>query len=80
MQKEEGPKGPLVGLLMLVLTDPLDATTFGAVNSTKSPMEDAQGSGWHIGGGHASRDTKLNALHISTFKMAKSPLFHTEKD
>ena len=44
-----GLKGPLVGHLMPILTDPLDATTFGAVNSTKSPMEEAQGSGWHTG-------------------------------
>ena len=46
-----GLKGPLVGHLMPILTDPLDATTFGAVNSTKSPMEEAQGSGWHTGEG-----------------------------
>ena len=30
--------------------DLLNATTFGAVISTKSPKEKAQGSGWHIGG------------------------------
>ena len=46
-----GPEGHLVGHLMLILTDPLDATKFGAVNSTKSPMEETQGSGWHTGGG-----------------------------
>ena len=51
VQKEEGLKGPLVGHLMLILTDPLDATTLGAVNSTVSPMEEAKGSGWHTGGG-----------------------------
>ena len=33
-QKEEGLKGPLVGHLTSILIDPLDATTFGAVNST----------------------------------------------
>ena len=48
--KELGLKVPLVGHLMLIFIDPLDATTFGAVNSTKSPKEKAQGSGWHIGG------------------------------
>ena len=36
---------------MPILIDPLDATTFGAVNSTMSPTEEAQGSGWHTGGG-----------------------------
>ena len=46
-----GLKGPLVGHLMPILTDPLDVTTFGAVNSTKSPMEEAKGSGWHTGEG-----------------------------
>ena len=31
------------GHLMLILNDPLDATTFGTVNSTKLPMGEAQG-------------------------------------
>ena len=49
--KRRGPKGSPCWTPDADLTDPLDATTFGAVNSTKSPMEEAQGSGWHTGGG-----------------------------
>ena len=69
MQRAGGPGGHLVGHLFPRRCKPWDATARDEQHSTMWPKIKAQGKGEQI---HLCLETKLKALHMSTFSTAKS--------